>query len=204
MEEAAHESNPPAWAEAVLRMVLDPEHRESVSGDLLEEYRDHVLRARGRRRADSWYVRQAAGFLWRATWWWGLLLAMAALSRSALDWFVPPATFYVRSVVTTYTAIGFFLTAGFWTAWRTRSLGASVIAGIAIGVTSAALDLMGSLVMLGIWHDPRTLWAIERSGGLGEVFELPILVMVPGALLATLGGAAGKAAASVFRSRAVE
>jgi hypothetical protein len=204
MEETTSVSNPPAWAEAVLRMVLEPERRENVSGDLLEEYRDRVLPAQGRARADSWYVGQVGGFLWRGMWWWGVLLAVAVIARGALDRFVPPATFYARSVVTTYTAIACFVTAGFWTAWRTRSFAAGVLAGIATSVISAALVEAGSLVMLGIWHDPQTLWAIERSGGLAEDFELPLLMIVPGVFLATLGGAAGKAAASLLRSRVVE
>lgn len=195
--------NPPAWAEAVLRTVLAAAHRDSVSGDLLEEYRDRHGAA-SRAAADSWYLRQAAGFVWRATWWWGALLASTVIVRTALDWFVPPATFETRSAITTLTAVGLFSAAGFWTAWRTRSLGAGLLAGIAMSVISAALDLTASLVMLGIWHDPATLQAIERSGGLGEVFGLPILVLVPGSCLAALGGAAGMAAASLVRPRAFD
>ena len=34
---------PPCWAESLLRLLLPPKDRESVSGDLLEEYRDSVL-----------------------------------------------------------------------------------------------------------------------------------------------------------------
>lgn len=57
-------ARPPAWAEATLRLLLKPADRESVTGDLLEEYRDSVLPERGRRRADIWYVMQVAGFVW--------------------------------------------------------------------------------------------------------------------------------------------
>ncbi len=34
-----HEPSPPRWAEAILRSLLRPADRESISGDLLEEYR---------------------------------------------------------------------------------------------------------------------------------------------------------------------
>jgi len=45
-------AQPPRWAEATLRLLLKPEDRDSVSGDLLEEYRDHHRAgARARRRS---------------------------------------------------------------------------------------------------------------------------------------------------------
>jgi hypothetical protein len=84
----------------MLRLVLEPQHRESISGDLLEEYRETVRPARGRRGADLWYLRQVVGFVW-ATWWWGVLMGLAGMTREALDWFLPPETFYACSVATT-------------------------------------------------------------------------------------------------------
>jgi hypothetical protein len=50
---------PPRWAESLLRMLLAPEDRDSVSGDLLEEYRESIVPAL-RGKADGWYVRQVA------------------------------------------------------------------------------------------------------------------------------------------------
>src|SRR6266508_4198012 len=90
------DSNPPAFVEAVLRLCLKPEDRDSVSGDLLEEYRESIHGGRDRLAADRRYVRQAAGFIWRATWAWAALLAVLTLGRSALDVFVPPASFATR------------------------------------------------------------------------------------------------------------
>src|SRR4029079_4951668 len=98
--------------------------------------------------ADSWYVRQVAGFVWRATWWWGVLLASTVIIRSALDWFVPPATFAARAAVTTRAPVALFAAAGFWSAWRTRSLAAGVLGGMVMGVISAALVVAGSLAIL--------------------------------------------------------
>ena len=51
---------PPRWAESLLRILLPPEDRDSVSGDLLEEYRESIVPALGG-KADGWYVRQVAG-----------------------------------------------------------------------------------------------------------------------------------------------
>ena len=194
---------PPQWAEAVLRVILAPEDAETVSGDLIEEYRESVRPSRGRLSADVWFVRQVAGFAWRATWAWGLLLAALTLGRDSLDWFVPPADFLTRSIVTTYAAVCVFLACGALTAYRTRSLRASAAAGLATGIIAAPIKTAGALVLLAIWHDPQTLGAIDHSGGLGEVFQLPVFLFLPGALLASVGGLLGKAAAWSFRPRRI-
>jgi hypothetical protein len=50
---------PPRWAEWLLRAMLEPRDRDTISGDLLEEYREVIVPRRGRLRANLWYVRQA-------------------------------------------------------------------------------------------------------------------------------------------------
>ena len=197
--------NPPAWAEAVLRVLLRPEDRESVSGDLLEEYRESVCPARGRVRADLWYVGQVAGFVWRRAWVWAVALAGAVVGREVLDWWLSPTNeFYARSVVSTLIAVSIFTTAGAWSAWRSRSIGAGVLAGLATGAISAAIVNVVSLGQLAVWHDPHTMSMIAASGGLEEVFVLPLIVVVPGTMCALVGGVVGKTAACVLRSHARE
>src|SRR5215472_7340333 len=53
-------ANPPRWAEAFLRSILKPRDRETVSGDLLEEFRESAIPSMGLVRARFWYVRQVA------------------------------------------------------------------------------------------------------------------------------------------------
>jgi hypothetical protein len=60
MREIAEELTPPVWAETLLRLVLKSEDRDSVSGDLLEEYRESVRAGRDRLAANRWYVRHLA------------------------------------------------------------------------------------------------------------------------------------------------
>jgi hypothetical protein len=55
-------SHPPQWAETMLRSVLRQRDCETIPGDLLEEYQEVVLPARGHFRADLWYVRQILSF----------------------------------------------------------------------------------------------------------------------------------------------
>lgn len=60
------EMRPPRWADVLLRTCLNTEEAETESGDLLEAYRDSICPARGRWRADFWYVRQVVGYVLRA------------------------------------------------------------------------------------------------------------------------------------------
>jgi hypothetical protein len=60
----SQEPYPPRWAEALLRSLLRPADRESISGDLLEEYRETRRPALGALGADVWYVKHAASMLW--------------------------------------------------------------------------------------------------------------------------------------------
>jgi len=55
-------SHPPRWAENLLRFVLRERDRETIPGDLLEEYQELVFSARGRFRANLWYLRQILSF----------------------------------------------------------------------------------------------------------------------------------------------
>ncbi|MEO7133508.1 MAG: permease prefix domain 2-containing transporter [Vicinamibacterales bacterium] len=184
---------PPRWADVVLRMLLAPQDRETVSGDLLEDYRDSIHPGRGRRRADLWYVSQVAGFAWRANRTWAGLLGVAFVARTALDWLLPTADFHARSTVSTTVSAGIYGWAGFVAAWRTHSLRVGALAGIVTALFGAIISIAGAAVLLAIWHDAPTFAAIDGSGGLGEVFTLPVLLVVPGALLGALGGLIGGA-----------
>jgi hypothetical protein len=53
---------PPRWLERLLLAFLKSRDRETVSGDLLEEYREEQLPRLGPMRANLWYLRQSIGF----------------------------------------------------------------------------------------------------------------------------------------------
>jgi hypothetical protein len=182
-------TRPPEWAEALLRLLLKPEDRESVSGDLLEEYRQTAVPARGK-GADAWYVRQVAGFLWRTTWIWSLLFSALFVSRTAYDWLVPTTQFATRSAVSTWSGVAVLFIAAAWSAWRSRS----VVSGLAVAaITSqiaAVMSVAGAAILLAIWHDQATLLAIAGSGGLEEVFVLPFMMIVPAVIVGSVAGAA--------------
>ena len=185
------DATPPGWAEALLRASLTPGDSDSVSGDLLEQYRESVRPARGRRRADLWYVTQALGFVWRSARLWAALFAVAFLARTALDWLVPPADFHARSNVSTLMGAGIVLLAAFRAASRSGSFAAGPVIGLATAAIAAPIELLGAMTLLAGWHDPITLAAIRSSGGLAEVLTLPLLMLLPGVVLGTIGGLLG-------------
>jgi hypothetical protein len=66
---------------------------------------------------------------------------------------------------------------------------------VVTALIAAVLSGIGAGVLIAIWHDAHTLDAIRGSGGLGEVFTLPWMLLIPGAVLGTIGGLVGGAAA---------
>ena len=196
-------ATPPAWAEGLLQFVVRRDHRDSISGDLLEEYRELIVPSRGAAAADRWYVRQMLGYLWRATWPWAVVFAAAALFRDAVDRFDPPQSYYLRSLITTYTAIALFAGAGFFGARRTRSFVGGALSGFAVGLIAAMITVTASAAMLAVAHDPGTMGAIARSGGLGETFVLPFVIVVPGTMFSTIAAAVGRLSTLGWRVTAI-
>jgi hypothetical protein len=56
--DSSADKNPPRWAERLLRGLLTPANRDTITGDLLEEYREVIRPTRGAVRARLWYLRQ--------------------------------------------------------------------------------------------------------------------------------------------------
>jgi hypothetical protein len=182
---------PPEWAELVLQAFLPSRAFESVSGDLLEEYRETVLPARGRHGADVWYLSQVIGYAWRSAGVWASLFAVSFLIRAAIDWRIPTTDFHLRSTVSTSIALGIFVLAGFWAGARTGSMRTGAVVGLVSAAFAVPLQLVGAALLIALWHDPATLAAIRGSGGLGEVFTLPIFTVLPCVLISAVGGILG-------------
>jgi hypothetical protein len=184
----------------LLRLFLKPEVFASVSGDLLEQYRDSIHPARGRLRADQWYVTQVFGFVLRGARLWAALFAAAYVARTALDWLAPTSDFHTRSEVSTALAAGILLASGFWAAWRSGSFAAGAAVGLVTTAIAAVLNIAGTAALLAIWHDPHTMTAISGSGGLEEVLVLPAFLILPGGAIAGVGGLIGATARRLVRA----
>jgi hypothetical protein len=188
-------ARPPVWAEATLRLLLRPADRESVTGDLLEEYRESIVPALGY-RADRWYVKQLAGFLWRASWTWGALIGATLIVRYVFDTLVPATDYVQRSTIMSWTIMAVAAMAAFWNTWRTGHVRSGLLIAIAAGAIGGAISSGGSAVLLAIWHDPATIREWRNSGGFDEAFVVVPLIMIPvGATSGMAGALLGKCAA---------
>lgn len=54
---------PPPWAEQLLRLVLPPVDRDTITGDLLEEYQETIRPMQRPAGARRWYLRQVASLI---------------------------------------------------------------------------------------------------------------------------------------------
>ena len=191
-------ARPPRWAEALLRLLLKPKDRESVSGDLLEQYRDTIVPALGP-AADRWYIRQVGSFLLHASWVWGTFVGAALVIRYMFDTLAPPRNYAMRATILTYTILAAFLLAGFSAAWRTRSIRAGVVTAFTAAVISALFSMAGETVMLAIWHDPAHMDARRNSGGVDEAFiGVPMKMIEIGLVVGLVGALFGKGVAIIL------
>jgi hypothetical protein len=134
------------------------------------------------------------GFVMRSNVVPALLFSGAFVARTALDWLQPPTDFHTRSMISTLVATSILLVSGFFASWKSGRGLAGGLSGVVTTALAAVTSTIGALGLLAIWHDPTTLHAIEGSGGLSEVFFLPVMVIVPGVFLGTIGGVVGTVA----------
>jgi hypothetical protein len=191
---------PPRWAESFLRLMLPGKDRESISGDLLEEYRESIVPAVGR-RADRWYVRQVAGYVWRMTWGWGAFIGAILVTRYLFDSLAPvqytAGVVHPRSAIMSDTLIATFVLAAGWQAWRSGHARSGLVVAFAAAVFGGFLSSAGVVACLAVWHDPATLRAVEGSGGVDEALWGVPLLLIP---IGLVTGATGAMAARLVKS----
>jgi hypothetical protein len=190
---------PPGWAESLLRMLLSEKDRDSVSGDLLEEFRESIVPSRGR-GANRWYIRQAGGYLLREAWTWGALIAAILVTRLLFDSLAPihytPGVVPPRGAIMSWALIATFALGAAWHAWRTGHLRSGLLLTLVTAVIGGVLSSAGTVVCIAIWHDPETMRAIQGSGGLDEaLWGVPLLLIPIGLITGTAGAIVGKALA---------
>jgi hypothetical protein len=177
---------PPTWADSWLRLLLPARDRDTVSGDLMEEYRENVRPRKSELAANTWYIGQVARFAWRQGLW-ALVLAGLYAGRLALDWFAPTTNFAPRAEATTLVMISTLLVIGASATMRSRSFRAGVVSTATALFGSAVLCTIATAGMYWNWRSPELFAAIEASGGLPEAFALPMLMIIPGIAIGTLG-----------------
>jgi hypothetical protein len=189
---------PPILARLLLEQVLPLETEESVSGDLLEEYRHRILSGPDDLSANLWYVKQAVGFVWRAVWIFTLLTAAAVVLRDIVDTLVPvvpgPHAYQLRSSLTTWSAVAIYLSSGFFTAVKTGKISAGALVALVSHVAGQLIAIAAGvgLFVSVISRDPATLQEFQMTGGWGEAWGVPLMLVPIALLLGLVGGCCGR------------
>jgi hypothetical protein len=181
----------------LLHLLLPPDEAETVSGDLIEEYRETVYPSCGRWRADLWFVRQVSGFAWSGSLMWGMALALAFLTHPTVRLGIwqpgggPRPAWQPNGQVLELVviAITVSLLAG-RSAWRMGHVRSGMIVAVSIGATGSVVYFAGSMVESALW------------GGVGNVFQSVrqlLFVLYVTLSLAVLFGTAGALIGKVLR-----
>ena len=141
------------WGDFMLRLLIRRRDRETISGDLLEEYREHVLPTKGPRAARLWYVRQILSFVSPLAWGLviGALLGTLQLVDTAVEPLADDSAGAMIGILATMLALWTLasISAGLPSRRFTHALVAGVLAGVA---TMAVIDLT-SILRVNIFLD---------------------------------------------------
>jgi len=141
------------WADIALRLLVRRRDRDTISGDLLEEYREDVLPTKGAMGARLWYMRQVASFVSPVTW--GLLLGIAFGTFQLLSTAVEPlADDTPRAMLGLLgTLLMFWIAIGVAAGRPTRRFRDAIVAGVLAGVVTMAVILVTSIVRVNVFLD---------------------------------------------------
>src|SRR4051812_34481468 len=176
-------ATPPRIAQSLAAVFLRDSEVDSVTGDLLEEYREVQRHARGKRRADLWYFAQVLSLVGRIVW--PGILAIVALrlltfplpGRTIPSLVPSPGTSLLDAVVLIWI--------GYHAARRTGQSITGILAAGATGVLG-----FGSFFVYAIATQPSLLLAPVRTPFVVVIFCVLLLIAL---LFAVVAGAAGAA-----------
>jgi hypothetical protein len=203
MTRSAIPHDPPRWAEHLLRACLASRDRDTIAGDLLEEYREVVRPTRGRLAADIWYLTQVLSLIPGVTL--GLVLGTAfGISNLIMTAVMPLAEDSPAGLIAFYGPM--FVVwggAGFLAARRTGRLApavkvAAMVAAVTFAVFQLTLFVRIALFLDVISHrdDWRNMVASAHAAGFGSLrayanvvylLNTPMFILAGTAIGATSG-----------------
>jgi len=137
-------ADPPKAAEHLLRALLPPASVDTMTGDLLEEYRATRVPAAGRRRADFWYARQVAGVFLRAYGWFVVPLLLTVVVHDLFNTFRDASgASYLDGLprlalvpLSPGVAVAVLLATAAYATWRTERWAGGVVASLGLFVVT--------------------------------------------------------------------
>lgn len=129
---------PPRWAEVVLERLLAARDRETVAGDLREEYVESIVPRRGRLLANLWYLREVWSFVP------GFISRRGSMKKTLL-----PVSFFTLAAACWLTFMEIVL----------RHPGYLLRVGISVSIVLISLAAIAILISESGAHGERWLWA---------------------------------------------
>jgi hypothetical protein len=203
------------WADFVLRLLLKPRDRDTISGDLLEEYREEVLPAKGPLLARLWYLRQVVSFVNPLKV--GLAMGVAAGTLNLIDTAIEPLAddTAARMLLWLGGLLFIWLLIGVRAARRTQRFRDALIAGVLAGTATMAVFHLAAIVRVNLFLEHiryRDDWqnlvarfqasdftSLRAYANYNYISGTPIAIAL-GAIAGAVSGAAGGAASAVLRT----
>ena len=185
-------AHPPARAQALIAILAPRGRRDSIVGDLLEEYHETQVPQHGVAAADRWFMRQALGFVWNAAALPGALVGIVIAGRTLIDVAAPVADTAERAWLTTLATMMVFAVTGFRVGLVTRRVSGAIVtalAATAIGTVAAYGATLASMAIAATFvHPDAAVWV-----GLREGLDVPAhVIALIGTAFACLGAAIGR------------
>ena len=199
------------WADRVLRLLLRSRDRDTISGDLLEEYQEDVLPAKGPFAARLWYVRQVVSFISPVTS--GLAIGAIAGTLNLIGTRIYPLADDTPAAMAVWL-VGFlsaWTLIAFGAARRTRRFRDGVMAGVLVGTATMAVFHLAAIARVNLFLEQiryRNDWqnlvarfdasefrSLRAYANYMYVSQTPLLLAlgaIAGAVSGALGGAAGR------------
>lgn len=149
------------WADVALRLLLRGRDRETISGDLLEEYREEVLPKNGPVAARLWYARQVVSFVSPVGW--GLAIGAVVGAEVLFSTAIAPLADDTPGTMAVLIA-GLMLLwsiASFVAVRRTGRFRDAVTAGLLVGIATMAMLHIAAIVRVSVFLEQirhRTDW----------------------------------------------
>ena len=139
------------WLDVALRLVLRRRDRETVSGDLLEEYREVVLPKGHPLAARLWYARQVASFVSPVGW--GLAIGLAFGTVQLVETAIEPLADDSAGVMVAILSVLLLLwiLTSIAAGRRTQRFRDAVAAGLFVGIVTLAVVHVASIVRVNVF-----------------------------------------------------
>jgi hypothetical protein len=164
---------PPPWAVWLLQALVPRRHRDVLTGDVLDRYRDHILPAQGRARADRWFLAQVADWAWTESRVACLVVVLAFIVGDGIFTDLPQQGATLRAWLKATVPMIALVLLGARVGWRSGTWAAIVTGFVAsflgtlafLALTTASLAILQpQLMKIGLsWESLRDLASILRN-----------------------------------------